>query len=80
MTMHKPGADNVFWRTVFIGAIPLLATLGIVLNILFRDGPDVPTELNFLFGLVGAVVSIMTLLNAWDQWLWHKRKMADKDA
>jgi len=59
--------------------VMLVAVLGIVANILLRDGPDVPHELDFLEGLIGAGVSGMALLSAYHTWLAHKRKMGGKE-
>lgn len=71
--------DNVFWLTLGIIALMVLAVLGIILNILIHDGPNVQSELNFLEGLVGTGSSGMAILNGFHTYLAHRRKIAGKE-
>lgn len=51
--------DNVFWATLGTVLIPALAIIFIGLNVLIRDGSNVPGELQYLeiIGGGGTVVS-----------------------
>jgi hypothetical protein len=67
--------DNVFVLTCIMGLVLILAVVGIILNILIRDGPDVPQELDFLEGLIGGGVAFLGLLSAFYAWLEHKGRL-----
>lgn len=69
--------EKVLDNALVLGIIGLafLAVLFIGLNILIRDGPDVPSELNFLEGIVGGIVAALALLDAFKNVLDHKRRM-----
>jgi hypothetical protein len=67
--------NNVFVLTLMMGTILGIAVLGIIFNILIRDGSDVPQELDFLEALVGGGLAFLGLLSAFYAWLDHKRKV-----
>ena len=56
--MQKLLGDNVFVLTLGAVIVPALAVLGIILNILIRDGPDVGQEIQFL-EFIGGVTTLL---------------------
>lgn len=54
--MQKLWGDNVQWYTLASIIIPALAVIFVGLNLLIRDGAEVPSELQYLeqLGLIGA--------------------------
>lgn len=80
MPQPKPH-DNIYLLTLAVACLPLVAVLGIIFNILIRDGPEVPTEIGFL----EFIVSIGTIINGgmgiWHTWHGgHKQVSGDKNA
>lgn len=77
--MQKLLGDNVQWYTLASIIIPALAVIFVGLNLLIRDGAEVPSELQYLeqLGLIGA-----GLHGAWSviHTIFANRRAAQRDA